>query len=89
MLIDGHLRAETTPNMEVPVLVLDLDEAEADKLLATLDPLAAMAERDGDRIKTLLESVQTDSPAVEQILRRAAGETLKSAEQPLLVGRSL
>ncbi|MCR5162894.1 MAG: ParB N-terminal domain-containing protein, partial [Thermoguttaceae bacterium] len=36
MLLDGHLRAETTPNQEVPVLVLDLDEAEADKLLATL-----------------------------------------------------
>lgn len=82
MLIDGHLRAETTPNMEVPVLVLDLDEAEADKLLATLDPLAAMAERDGDRIKTLLESVQTNSPAVEQVLRRAAGETLWALIHP-------
>src|SRR5579872_1997953 len=39
MLIDGHLRAETTPEAIVPVLVLDLDEAEADKLLAALDPL--------------------------------------------------
>ncbi len=28
MLIDGHLRAETTPDMEVPVLITDLDEAE-------------------------------------------------------------
>ncbi len=28
-LIDGHLRAETTPDMEVPVLVVDLDEKEA------------------------------------------------------------
>ncbi len=31
-LIDGHLRAETTPEDEVPVLILD---AEADRLLAT------------------------------------------------------
>src|ERR1700694_2518109 len=38
-LIDGHLRCETTPDMAVPVLVLDVTEAEADKLLATLDPL--------------------------------------------------
>jgi hypothetical protein len=30
MTIDGHLRAQTTPNMEVPVLVLDVTEEEAD-----------------------------------------------------------
>ena len=41
MLIDGHLRAETTPDAVVPVLVLDVDEAEADKILLTHDPLAA------------------------------------------------
>ena len=40
MLIDGHLRAETAPDMMVPVLVLDVTEEEADKLLLTLDPLA-------------------------------------------------
>ena len=28
-LIDGHLRAETTPDQEVPVLVLDVTEEEA------------------------------------------------------------
>lgn len=44
VLIDGHLRAETTPEQKVPVLVLDVTEEEADKLLLTLDPLAAMAE---------------------------------------------
>src|ERR1700730_13488375 len=32
-LIDGHLRAETTPTSMVPVLVLDVTEAEATKLL--------------------------------------------------------
>ena len=34
------------PDEEVPVLILDLDEAEADKLLLSLDPLAAMATAD-------------------------------------------
>jgi len=43
-LIDGHLRAETTPDQEVPVLVLDVTEEEAAKLLAVIDPLGAMAE---------------------------------------------
>ncbi len=44
-LIDGRLRAETTPDATVPVLVLDVTEAEADKLLLTLDPLAATGRR--------------------------------------------
>lgn len=82
MLIDGHLRKDTTPDAVVPVLVLDLDEAEADKLLLTLDPLAAMAESDSERIKQLLQTVQTDSPAVEELLRRTAGERLWSLIHP-------
>ena len=57
MLVDGHLRAETTPDSEVPVLVLDIDEAEADLMLATLDPLAAMAGRDEERLSELLDSL--------------------------------
>jgi hypothetical protein len=34
MLVDGHLRAETITDAEIPVLVLDVNEAEADKILA-------------------------------------------------------
>jgi len=75
-LIDGHLRAETTPNTDVPVLVLDVSEEEADKLLATLDPLAAMAEADTGRLQALLESVRSDDEAVQELLRRTAGERL-------------
>lgn len=44
MLIDGHLRTELSADQEVPVLVLDVTEAEADKLLATLDPLVTIPE---------------------------------------------
>jgi len=76
MLIDGHLRAETTPDTEVPVLVCDLTPEEADKVLLTLDPLAALAESDADRIKSLLETVRTDSPAVRDLMRRTAGDRL-------------
>src|SRR5262249_61023984 len=43
-LIDGLLRCATTPDTAVPVLVLDVTEQEADKLLLTLDPLAGLAE---------------------------------------------
>jgi hypothetical protein len=76
MIIDGHLRAETTPDVEVPVLVLGVTEEEANKILLTLDPLAAMAESNSNQIQRLLETVQTDNQAVEDLLRRTAGERL-------------
>jgi hypothetical protein len=42
----------------VPVLILDVNEAEADKLLATLDPLAAMAEKDAEQLASLLGTLK-------------------------------
>lgn len=75
-LVDGHLRAETTPSAMVPVLILDVTEEESDKILLTLDPLAAMAESDSERLQALLNSVRTDNPAVEELLRQTAGEQL-------------
>ncbi len=74
ILVDGHLRAETTPSSMVPVLVLDVTEEEADKILLTLDPLAAMAEADADRVKALLGSVQSDNEAVKAMLERLGRE---------------
>jgi hypothetical protein len=60
--------AETMPDDEVPVLVLDLNEAEADKVLLTLDPLASMASADSERLDALLDSVRTDDPAIQVLL---------------------
>lgn len=68
MLIDGHLRRETTPDAIVPVLVLDLDEREADLLLATLDPLAAMAEPDGAALAVLLTAIDAQNEDVREML---------------------
>ncbi|MGD0384453.1 MAG: ParB N-terminal domain-containing protein [Thermoguttaceae bacterium] len=69
-LIDGHLRAETTPDMEVPVLVLDLDDSEAAKLLALHDPLAAMAEANDEMLAELVADVETENVAVQALLDR-------------------
>ena len=57
MLIDGHLRQEESGDDLVPVLVTDLDETEARELLATLDPLASLAETDSAALSALLESL--------------------------------
>ena len=72
MLIDGHLRAETLGDGDVPVLILDVNEAEADKILATLDPLAAMADSDAAKLDELLRNVDTGSEALQQMLAATA-----------------
>ncbi len=73
-LIDGHLRAETLGNADVPVLVLDVNEAEADKLLATIDPLGAMAEADADKLRELLKEVETASEDLANMFTELAEE---------------
>jgi DNA modification methylase len=67
-LIDGHLRAETTPDHEVPVLILDVTEAEAEKLLVSIDPLAALAERDDSALRQLLDRVGSENARVQAFL---------------------
>jgi DNA modification methylase len=74
MLIDGHLRAATTPSQEVPVLILDVTEQDAEKIMLTLDPLAAMAGADAGRLQALLESVQFESEGVTALLEQIAGQ---------------
>src|SRR5207249_4799529 len=76
VLIDGHLRRSLDPDQVVPVLVVDVSEEEADLLLATLDPLAALATPDPGALGSLLERVNASSQAVLDLLldlARSAG----------------
>ena len=67
-LIDGHLRREVMGDQEVPVLVLDVTEEEADKLLLTYDPLAGMAHAAMDSLLALASLAEFESPAVFDML---------------------
>lgn len=69
MLIDGHLRAGVSPDEVVPVLVLDVNEQEADQLLATLDPIAGMAEVDTLKLSSLVEDIKLPSVELDYELR--------------------
>jgi hypothetical protein len=82
MLIDGHLRAGLDPEQIVPVIVLDVTETEADLLLASLDPIAGMAETDRDalvadanipnsELLARLESLVSDARPVRDWAERA------------------
>jgi hypothetical protein len=58
-LLDGHMRARMDPGQSWPCLRLDITDDEASVLLATYDPLGAMAERDQAQLDTLLASLGT------------------------------
>lgn len=75
-IIDGHLRAELTPEQEVPVLVLDASERDAAKLLAAFDPLGAIAEPDPERLAQLAESIEWNSPLLAELVASQLASSL-------------
>ena len=81
-LVDGHLRAETTPDALVPVLVLDVDDEEAVKIMLTHDPLASLAVADGEKLSDLLGDCQFQSPQVIRMLADLE-DTVMGASQAL------
>lgn len=79
-LIDGHLRKDLDPEQVVPVLVLDVDEREAETLLATMDPISALARTDPKALIDLLSRVDTQSEALADLLEglhRSADDELR------------
>ena len=74
VVIDGHLRKDAAPQ-KWPVLILDVDDAEADYILATHDPLAAMATADAGALDALLSSVQSGEAAVMEMLADLAAHS--------------
>ena len=76
-IVDGHLRvslAISRNETSVPVVYVDLSEQEELAVLATIDPLSAMAATDSAKLAELLDSVQIDDAALEAVLR-SVGET--------------
>lgn len=71
-LIDGHLRRELDPEMLVDVEVLDVDDAEARKLLLAMDSVAGLAQADQEVVNQLLKITQADSPVLGEFFRSLA-----------------
>ena len=74
-IIDGHLRQDIGGDEEVPILVLDVTDEEADKLLVSFDPLSAMARTDEEKMITLLESIKPQDDDFADLLKQLASDS--------------
>lgn len=74
-VVDGHLRLKLAldhKERSVPVLYVDLSEAEEALVLSTLDPISALAEADRGMLATLLHEVSSGEAAVQLLLSKLA-----------------
>lgn len=88
LLMDGHLRAGLDPDQEVPVLVVDVTEDEARKVMLTFDPIGAMAEADAAALAALLDEVQIDDAALQSMLADLESEWIVPEDEPVVLDDS-
>jgi hypothetical protein len=91
-LIDGHLRASMTPDEELDVEVVDVNDAEARALLLAIDPLAQLAGYDPAVLEELRETTESKYASAKMLMqvlgeanqrtRRELNKLGESAETP-------
>lgn len=70
-LVDGHLRCQLAARegaTTIPVVYIDVSEEEEALVLATLDPIAAMAATDKQKLDELFQDIQSDNENVQKLI---------------------
>ena len=68
-MLDGHARKKITrPGEKVPVLIGSWTEAQEKLILATLDPIGALAQKDSAALVNLMESMEAESEALDRVI---------------------
>ena len=74
-LIDGHLRCQLAARegaKTIPVVYVDVSEDEEALVLATLDPIAAMAATDKQKLDELFADINSDNENVQKMISEIA-----------------
>jgi DNA modification methylase len=74
-LVDGHLRCQLAARegqTTIPVTYVEITQEEEDLILASLDPIAAMASTDKQKLEELLKSVDSESESINKLLEDVA-----------------
>ena len=84
-VLDGHARvaaAITAGEEAVPVVYVDLTEAEELQALATLDPISAMAGADREMLTGLLKGLRSESDGVQVLIEAVAHDNKVDLVEP-------
>ena len=74
-LIDGHLRCQLAARegqATIPVVYVDVSEDEEALVLATLDPIGAMAATDKQKLDELFQDINSDNENVQKMIAEIA-----------------
>ncbi len=88
-VVDGHARldlARKRGETSVPVVYVDLDEREERLIIASLDPLSAMATTDAEALRALLADIAVYDEALADMFVDLAGVVDEVAFPDLAVG---
>ena len=88
-LVDGHMRvqlADRNGEKKIPVLYVDLSEEEENIILATLDPISAMAAADKRKLNELLSELKENE---EQVVKQVEDLGLEIGEKILPGGNKM
>lgn len=73
VVVDGHLRLDLALRQGeplVPIKIVDITPEEEAAVLATLDPISAMAKTDKNRLKAVLEVARSQSTKMQELLEQ-------------------
>ncbi len=87
-VVNGHLRLElaiSEKQATVPVSYVDLSEEEEALVLATFDPISALADQDKERLEALLKEVPPADEATQKMLAKLADDAgiVRAPTEPL------
>jgi len=74
-LIDGHLRCQLAARegqKTIPVVYVDVSEDEEALVLATLDPIAAMAATDKQKLNELFAGIESENENIQKMIAEVA-----------------
>jgi hypothetical protein len=83
-VVDGHARIEEAISRHektVPVLYVDLTPEEERIVLASFDPISAMALNDQERLNELLEDIHVDDVGLQALLDSLSGQATKEEDK--------
>ena len=81
-LIDGHMRTGMLQDETLPAIVLDLNDEEAEIILATMDPLGTMAKSNNDKLEELVAELDADLRERLKDIPVLAEEPIRDTHEP-------